>query len=306
MSDFKDDFTEANVMACLDQAGLKWKDGSRYILSQCPTHDDANPSVQIFKKDWFVNCLAGCGRYHITKAFPELNPNLGRTGAAPIRARQEKPVEHEYKDYDLYGQWAKLPLIPRSHKFKNIPLQILDDLGWRYLSGEIEGMGHGYFIPYFDPYKQTIPFAQTRHLDGDRRFTFLKDARPTAYGKWNILNNKKLFVVEGTSDGAVMEFCGIPWIAMPSASSAQIIRELALFCREQKIKLVYAGDNDTAGDKLKEALGEVISYRVCQPPKQFKDWGDYFESVGEAAVLQHCVNEIFDGDPVFPVPEGEQ
>lgn len=296
---FNDTFTENDVLRALENAGLEFKNGSRYILAQCPTHEDRHPSVQIFKSDWFANCLASCGRYHITKSFPELNggsaqPHGGSGNNTIAGNRERKVVEHEYRNYDLFEQWSKLPLIPRDHVFKNIPLDVLDALGWRYLQGEIDGMGTGYFIPYFDPYKQTVPFAQTRHLTSDRRFTFLADARPVAYGRWNVIGNQKLFVVEGASDCAVMEYCGVPWIGMPSASSGTIMKELALFAKEQGVAIVYAGDNDEAGDKLRAALDEVAPYRVCQPPKDYKDWGDFFVAHGKEKVLARCIATLFE------------
>lgn len=283
----EDDFTENDVFKCLDSAGLKWKDGHRYILSQCPLHEDKNPSTQIFKNDWFVNCLAGCGRFHITKAFPELKPwKPGRYIQKAERRSKEAPTN--YKDFNLYAEWLGLPNIPRDHKFKGIPLETLDKLGWRWTEGEM-GMGTGYFIPYFDQQQEDIPFAQVRHLEGDRRFTFLKDARPNIYGAWNLGGNPRLFVVEGASDCATLDYVGIPWIGMPSASSAELMKELGLYAKEHGIRLIYAGDNDEAGEKLREALDLVTYYRMCQPPKPYKDWNDFFQGEGYEKVSDYAM-----------------
>lgn len=291
----EDEFTENDVLSALDGAGLKYKTGHRYILSQCPTHEDQHPSVQIYKDDWFVNCHAGCGRFHITKAFPELRDKTGthaQRSQRPIRtsSRSEKKVsEHKYKEFDLMGEWKQMPLIPRDHKFKGIELEILDELGWRWDEAK-----NSYFIPYFDRSRQFIPFGQWRHLSGDRRFTFLKDARPIAYGLWNLdPSNSPLFVCEGASDAAVLDYVAVPWIAMPSAASGELMKGLARFCKENAIQLVYAGDNDSAGDKLREALDEVMPYRVKQPPKKYKDWGDFFEAEGFEVVNDYCMRELF-------------
>ena len=290
--DFPDDtFTESDVLRCLDSAGLKYKRGSRYILAQCPTHEDENPSVQIYKDDWFVNCHAGCGRYHITKAFPELRPKMDGSyvRSAPARpVRAQKMTEHKYKTYDLMHEWEQLPKIPRDHQFKTIPLEILDDLGWRW-----DEYKHSYFIPYFNMSRTQIPFGQWRHLQGDRRFTFLPEAKPIAYGLWNLDGNSKLFVVEGASDCAVLDYAAVPWIGMPSAASATLMQGLGRYCKENAIQLVYAGDNDDAGDKLRDALDEVMPYRVCQPPKKYKDWGDFLVAEGVEAVQNHCFKELF-------------
>lgn len=276
-----DDFTENDVISCLDAAGLKWKNGSRYLLSQCPLHDDTTPSTQIFKNDWFVNCLAGCGRFHITKAFPSLRP--WKPGKYKQKEKVRQPTN--YKDFDLYYEWLDLPNIPRDHEFKGIPLEVLDKLGWRWTDGNLN-MGTGYFIPYFDALQEEIPFAQVRHLEGERRFTFLKDAQPNIYGAWNLSDSPKLFLVEGASDCATLEYLGIPWVGLPSASSAELIRELG---RYYDGRLVYAGDNDEAGNKLREALDEVAYYQLCQVPTPYKDWNDYYQAVGFEVAFEYAV-----------------
>jgi hypothetical protein len=292
-NDFPEDtFTESDVIASLEGAGLRYKNGHHYILSQCPTHDDAHPSVQIYKDDWFVNCHAGCGRYHITKAFPELRPNSQGSGysSRPVAAKKERKVtERQYIEVDLMDFWKSLPEIPADHHFKGIEIDTLNYLGWRY-----DAEHERYFIPYFSRSKETIPFAQWRNLKNGPRFNFWKDARPTMYGTWNLeVENSPLFLVEGCSDAAVLDFCAVPWIAAPSAASGELVKKMAQWCKENGIQLVYAGDNDEAGDKLRDALDEVMSYRVKQPPKQYKDWGEFLEGAGIEAVSNYCFEELF-------------
>lgn len=301
MHDFAPDtFTENDVLRCLEQAGLEFKNGTRYILSQCPMpdHEDKHPSVQIYKDDWFINCHAGCGRHHITKAFPDLRPNHSdqEPSYSSRNARNSKAKsvsEHKYKQYDLMNWWKELPAIPRDHVFKNIPLEILDQLGWRW-----DAPKNSYFIPYFSATKTSIPFGQWRHLSGERRFTMLKDAKPTCYGTWN-LDNSTIFVVEGTSDCAVLEYCAVPYVGLPSAASKELMQSLAGYCSKNGIQLVYAGDNDTAGDKLREALDEVSSYRVWQPPKKYKDWGEYLLAEGQEIVTDYCFKELIPNLPNY-------
>lgn len=290
-----DDFTENDVFRCLDQAGLRYKDGYRYILSQCPTHEDKNPSCQIFKDGWFVNCLASCGRFHITKAFPELLPVRGAWAPSANKQRQpEKPkvTERKYTEYDMMDEWKAMPLIPRDHMLKHIPLEILDDLGWRW-----DAVKNAYFIPYFNRPKTKIPFGQWRYLSGDIRFRFLKDAQPTLYGTWNLMPNMgKIFLVEGTSDAAVLETCAIPWIAAPSAASGALVGKMVKWAHENGIQVVYAGDNDEAGDKLLDVIKEAdVPYRVKQPPAPFKDWGEMFQTLGLDRVEEYCMQELFPG-----------
>lgn len=291
--DFPDDtFTENDVLSCLEGAGLHYKNGSRYILSQCPTHEDVHPSVQIYKDDWFVNCHSGCGRYHITKAFPNLRTDAaGSKNFERSKSTNRKPkapmTEHKYIPVDLMTYWESLPEIPADHEFKGIPLDVLYSLGWRH-----DPVSDRYFIPYFSRTKTSIPFAQWRNLASGPRFNFWKDAKPTMYGTWNLEPGEPIFLVEGTSDAAVLEYCAVAWIAAPSAASGELVKRMSVFCMENAIQVIYAGDNDEAGDKLKEALDSVMSYRVKQPPKKYKDWGDFFEAEGLEAVQDYCNEEL--------------
>lgn len=305
MGDYKpDEFTEADVLRCLERQGLRFKEGHRYILSQCPTHEDVNPSVQIYKDDWFVNCHAGCGRFHITKAYPELRQINGSWGGSGVHAPAEQRIHTKapkvkYKEFELTDLWKSLPLIPRDHYFKSIPLDTLDALGWRW-----DEKGQRYFIPYWNRPKTKIPFAQWRNLQGSVRFNFWKDAKPTCYGTWNLEPGQPVFIVEGASDAAVMEYAIMPWIALPSAASGELMKQMAKWAHENGIRLIYAGDNDAAGDKLKEALDEVAPYRVKQARYPYKDWGEMLEAEGIESVINYCNEELFPGQaPVFSAPQ---
>lgn len=304
-----DTFTEADVLACLEMEGLRYRNGSRYILSQCPLHEDKNASVQIYKDDWFVKCHAGCegGRFHITKAFPQLRARDGRSSAegAQGQARRPRPsakaTQVKYKDCsaEIWEKAKWLPHIPSDHYFKNIPISVLDGLGWRW-----DAEHNRYFIPYFSRSQKSIPFAQWRNLAGNVRFNFWKDTKPTMYGTWNLEPGESIFLVEGCSDAAVMEHCMIPWIAAPSAASGELVRSMAAWCIENNVNVIYAGDNDEAGDKLKDALGDVMSFRRRQPRNPYKDWGEMFEAEGEKSVINWCHAELYPGEPL-PFPEIE-
>ena len=192
-------------------------------------------------------------------------------------------TQHQYKQFNQMEYWKSLPEIPRDHQFKTIPLDTLDAMGWRWVAEK-----NSYYIPYFDMFKKNIPFSQLRHLSGERRFTFLKDARPIVYGLQNLdPSNSPIFVVEGSSDCAVLDYCAVPWLGMPSAASGELMRGLAHYCQKNGIQVVYAGDNDSAGDKLREALDDVMSYRVHQPPKKYKDWGDFLVAEGYDVVYKY-------------------
>lgn len=275
------------VTTALDQRGLAWRNRGRYILSQAPCHQDKNPSFQIYTDDWFSLCHV-CGRHPIQEVMPELSKSsqfdsqkqFDGENRVETRVEKKEAVKPLYSPSQLFEIWQKLPLIPETHNLKGVPAEHLNDLGWRWTNNHIKGMGIGYFIPYFNAAKDKIPFAQTRHLTGNRRFSMLTNAKPTIYGKWNIYPNDPVFLVEGTSDAVVLDYCAVPAIAMPSSSSVSLLENLVKYCQEHNVRLIYAGDNDEAGDKLKDALGELMPYRNRQPPKKYKDYGEMFEKGG--------------------------
>lgn len=296
------EISENEVLMALENAGLEYKNGSRYILTQCPLHEDKHPSCQIYKDDWFAFCSAGCGRFPIQQAFEDLrksNSSQSSSGFQSNRTRETtkrsyKPsrdkagmMEHQYKQFDLMDEWKSMAELESSFQLHGVPGDVLNYMGWRYTE-----MGNSIFIPYFSASQQSIPFAQYRHLEGDRRFTMLKDAKPTCYGTWN-LNNHKLFVVEGTSDCAVLEYAGVPWIGLPSAASKGLMKQLCIYASENDIELVYAGDKDLAGNQLKDVIEEILPYRIKQPPRDYKDWGEFLEGEGIDVVRDYAQNELY-------------
>lgn len=204
----------------------------------------------------------------------------------------------KYKDFELYDEWTAMPPIPRDHVFKTIPLSILDRLGWRW-----DAAKNAYYIPYFSETRQSLPFVQWRFLSGNIRFNFLREAKPTVYGKWNLTPGGTYFLVEGTSDCAALEYCHVPWIGLPSASSGELVRGLAKWAVANHVRLVYAGDNDEAGNKLREALDEVMSYRTCQPPRGHKDWADFLSAEGIEAVTAYCRRVLGPMPRDFAIPD---
>jgi DNA primase len=292
-----DDITEADVLRQLDSAGLQYRVQQRYIISQCPFHEDKNPSIQIYKDDWFCLCHAGCegGRFHITKAFPELrshtqDASYGKKAYTPPAkaTKMTQSVKYQDKTAEITRIWESLPLIPDSHTLHNVPAEALNDNGWRW-----DEQNNRYLIPYFKPDKKTIQFAQWRNLSGNVRFNFWKDVRPILYGAWNIEPNETLFLVEGTSDGMVLDYCAVPWLAIPSASSGELIRKIAPWLQAHNVEIIFAGDNDTAGNKVRDVLDEVMYYRVRQPKKPYKDWGEMLEAEGVEAITDYCFPILF-------------
>lgn len=309
--EFYNDFTDDDVIDALDRAGLRHDDhNARYIVSQCPRHDERNPSCQIFRDDWFALCHSGCGRFPISDALPGLKRRResAREGGSAVRRENTQVSRSEgtratqtakYKTFELYDEWASMPPIPRDHRFKTIPLSVLDRLGWRY-----EASHNRYYIPYFTESRDSVPFMQWRNLEGNVRFNFLKDGKPTVYGKWNLTPGKTYFMVEGTSDCATLEHCGIPWVGIPSSSLGEMVKSLGAWCVANRVRLIYAGDNDEAGDKLKAALEEVMPFRTCQPPARYNDWSDFLVAEGPNAVIMHAAKKYGPLTLKSEVPDG--
>lgn len=276
---FEYDIDEGVVLGALDSAGLKHINRGRYILSCCPMHEEKNPSAQIFKDSWWVQCYAGCGRFHITHAFPEL-----KTGAAIVPRRTVEHVE-EKRDVtpEILEEYNKLPTVPEDYELKKgLPASELNKLGWKW-----DSKNWRFLIPYYAMDKKTIKFAQWRNLKGNVRFNFWSGGTPTMYGLWNLVGAKEIMLVEGSSDGIVLGYCGQRWISAPSASSVALIKRFAKYCDTNGISIIYGGDNDTAGDSLMDALNGVADYIVVQPPKEYKDWGEFFEAEGREKVGEY-------------------
>lgn len=194
----------------------------------------------------------------------------------PVEVHNAPERKKDYAKHDLYNEWLAMPLIPDSYSLHGVPAEVLNGMGWRETNG-VSGMGAGYFIPYFNASKTAIPFAQVRHLSGNRRFTMLPNSETIMYGLWNLQNTDVIFVVEGPSDAAVMEACGYAAVAIPSASLTTMAVSLAHVCKKRAIKFIYAGDTDEAGKKLKKAIDDIYPYREIKQPDKYKDWGEFCE-----------------------------
>jgi hypothetical protein len=54
---------------------------------------------------------------------------------------------------------------------------------------------------------------------------------------------------------------------------------------------------------LREAIDDVMPYRVKQPPKQYKDWGEMFGDVGIEVIRSYCNSELLPPKITEPEPE---
>lgn len=250
----------------LERLGLEPKYRGRYWHIHCPFHEDRNKSAVCFNDGW-ICCFAGCPRRHI-------NSLAGREICTDYSGEATTSVEQPRCDWtDL---WLSLDTLQSD--VKGVPRGVLNRLGWRYFPGGF-GVPEGVFIPYFDADRSRVDFFQVRHPDGsERRFTFAPGCSPTIYGKECIKFAKRyLCFTEGSRDSVILRMCGIPSVALPSASSGTLLKRLARYCAERGTILVAVSDRDEAGDKL---LANLTTPYIDMRTPVGKDVGDFYAEKG--------------------------
>ena len=258
----------------LERLGLDPKYRGRYWHIHCPFHDDHNKSAVCFNDGW-ICCFAGCPRRHI-------NSLAGHEVCSRYSEQTETSTEQSRGDWtDL---WLSLDAV--EHDIKGVPKRVLNKLGWRTFPGGF-GVPEGIFIPYFNDDRSRVEFFQVRHSDGsERRFTFAPGCSPTLYGKECIKFAKRyLCFTEGSRDSVILRMCGVPAVAVPSASSGHLLRNLARFCLERGTILVAVSDRDDAGDKLLDNLRGYPFLDMRTPVG--KDVGDFYAEKGLKAVNEY-------------------
>lgn len=299
-------YTIEDVKQALSMRGLKYKNYQHGIVCQCPMHNGRDFNCQMTEKDdgTGVNayCYSHCGSFFADEAMEELRrddkvPNaneLEEFKKLNLRRENEQEQEVSIKSEipELQELWKKSLPLPPERIFPEMPNEYLAEYGWRWIDNDTTfGMGRGVLIPYWTseyPEKKVLGFAQVRHLSGLPRFHFAKKVCPTVYGKWELKGQllrkpaeRHIYIVEGTHEAILFHSMGFPAVALPSASSGTLLANLAKWCRANSIALVYAGDKDKAGDKLRQVLeNERCSYRTYQAPDNYKDYGDYAKDRG--------------------------
>ena len=255
----------------LERLGLDPKWRGRYWHIHCPFHEDRNKSAVCFNDGW-IHCFAGCKGRHI-------NTLAGRE----IITDYSEPAEIEAKRCDWTDLWLSLDALQAD--VKGVPKSVLNKLGWRWFPGGF-GVPGGVFIPYFDESRTKVEFFQVRHDENaERRFTFAPGCTPTLYGKECLgMAQRYICFTEGSRDSVILRMCGIPTVAVPSASSGHILRELSSLCVERRAILVAISDRDEAGEKLLANLD--VPYIDMRTPVG-KDVGDFYAEKGLEEVAKY-------------------
>lgn len=283
--------SEEKVEAYLEKLDLNPSDRGHYWLIRCPRHEDRQPSAQCYKDDGFINCNAGCGRFHINEVARERGdplPMQTKYGAHSHGEAQERPSKPKKEEKVVTGNftdlWLDLEPLSANIEVKGVPAIELNKRGWRKWSGG-SGVGAGIFIPYFDTTKTVVRFWQVRHTEGERRFTFAPGITPICYGMEMLPKCQQyLCFTEGSRDSVILGMAGVPAIALPSASSDKLLNGIADYCLKRQLTLVAVGDRDEAGEKLlaKLPIG-ALDFRTPVG----KDVGDFYEQEGLEAVKRY-------------------
>lgn len=282
---------EEKVEAYLEKLDLNPSDRGHYWLIRCPRHEDRQPSAQCYKDDGFINCNAGCGRFHINEVARERGdplPMPGKYGSHSHGEAQERPSKPKKEEKVVTGNftemWLDLEPLGANTEVKGVPAIELNKRGWRQWAGG-SGVGAGIFIPYFDTTKTVVRFWQVRHTEGERRFTFAPGITPICYGMEMLPKCEKyLCFTEGSRDSVILGMVGVPAIALPSASSDKLLNGIADYCLKHQLTLVAVGDRDEAGEKLlaKLPIG-ALDFRTPVG----KDVGEFYEQEGLEAVKRY-------------------
>lgn len=243
----------------LERLGLDpvWK--GKYWVIHCPQHQDRHKSCICNERGW-ITCFAGCKPIHINR-ISNRHINIDYSSQP-----QEQSSKHTN---DYTNIWIDLE--PLEEGIKGVPANVLNKYGWRkYGATDV-------FIPYFNKSKTKIPFYQIRHTQGERRFTFVKGESPMIFGL-EVLNDVKkyLFVTEGTRDSIILRWAGVNAIALPSASSLNLLSSVQRYVGEHNLLLCWCGDRDEAGERLMSNI--KIPYLDCRC--NYKDIGEMLEAEG--------------------------
>ena len=304
-------YTIDDITHCLDARGIKWKRYKDGVQCGCPLHDGKDPNCIITPDDEGNPrgyCFSHCGFFWPDEAFPELKGEpfdvekyreehklkIGKVeNDKEIRAVKSIPALQEC--------WKNGRGLPPERIFPEIPNSELEALGWRWVDSAPFGMGTGVFIPYWtsayngNPADGIIGFCQVRHLSGKPRFSFPRGLSPRLYGTWILReltefdeSEREVLLVEGTHDQVVLSVCAIPAVAVPSSSNKGLVEQFAKYCKEHHIRIVYAGDNDDAGSRVRAVFDNMgMPYRARTAPHPYKDIGDFAKDKGLEAVSQY-------------------
>lgn len=247
-----------------------------------PNHNgnghDRNNSAFCFEDRGTIYCYGGC-------PVTNINRLLDRPVVTEVSMPKTEQTEHQKpnkKVGDFTEFWESLDFL--DHDVKGVPAEELNKRGWRWYSGG--KLAPGVFIPYFDVNREIVEFAQIRHEQGERRFSFPRGGyKQQLYGKEQFkVATTFIALTEGSRDSVILSMAGLPAVAVPNAQSYDLLDEFGDLCENYGLRAVLALDTDQAGIQLQQRVS--FSY-ISRPSPVGKDVGDLYADGGISAVREY-------------------
>lgn len=321
MIDRESTLTAVDVATLIGQQYVKH--GS-YVQISCynvaaHAQGDRKPSLTIYdyNKGYYCYTCGESGNHGwLLKQFGKDNPDYERKAYTQTRSYQKPkkstpPPNKDYTQYQLDDIYPKLAELPAEAteilERKGFGWRVWEkDAGYRWHTNEIPGWQAGIFIPYY--FQGKMVAARLRCLSGNARFKGLPGGESFPYFM-DKLDQDIVFVCEGESDTATLNFQGFPAVGVPGSTNTEAIRKIVARAAETGAKLVVIPDTDKAGqDFMNRMRVEAFNKRV--PLDEFvlpgyKDVNEWFCSVGQEIFDNTLAKYMNEGlfAPVAPVFE---
>lgn len=260
-----------NVKAILDEYGLDYREDDKRYITNCPFHDDSNPSLGIWKDSGYFLCF-GC------QETGDLADLIGEITGAPSAAYRRKFREalavdeledrvHKYLQDDV----IELKYFSRKSFEKIYPPVEPDTPAWEYLTGKTRKLNeqtinrfnmrvgvnkyrNRVVLPIYTPDGRLLSYVG-RALKANMKPKTKKARSPhrTLFGLFELLRDIKtdsgrynIVVVEGEFDAIYLQQCGVPAVSNMGTVGMNAYK-IALL-RKYASRVILSYDPDEAGE----------------------------------------------------------
>jgi hypothetical protein len=304
LSEHREDRREAVLSALQARGLLSRQQASGWWAARCPAHDDRTPSLSV-SPDGGLHCFAGCPTPAVLEALglreerPESSRPHRRAPALPANAAaSSKPgaSEPSQADQTALTAWvercaARLDQVPRVRQMlrDRWPKLTDDDIAALRLGADPGGqdperpqclsglsVGPRLIIPLRDPEGRVLGL-QGRYagtMDNAHRWAGPTGRGWPCVGAFRLDREGPVVVTEGPSDALAVVSAGFAAIAVVGASRA---REAAEVIRRWAAgrAVVVAGDNDEAGQRFADKLGQLPKAKRLALPEGVNDLAEW-------------------------------
>lgn len=257
------------------------KHTNRHWMLLCPFHDDNKPSMTVDKDGEYAGhykCWA-CDARGSEKTFARkmglrpVTPNRPtkrrRTNSKPKLTAKQLAGHHVkcmlYKDKTVFG---------RSADKLGINCEILRRL-------HVGFDGRAYSFPMFGADNE-LTGIRLRTLDG-KKYSYRGGENGLFVPLWSFRSQYPVIITEGESDCAAALQMGFQAIGIPGKSQCKGM--LAGWLKNQGFdSAVIVADNDNPGEQGAKDLAKFLAFnhaiatRIINPPNQYKDFRQWFNS----------------------------